>query len=188
MAERRPGPPSTRQPQSVARFRSALEAAHFTADRVRKSLRAGADMVVPPHLMPIVNGALGDTPFATLVRLFVLDLPVPQSQAASALAPLSLQEAITLGIAALGRSQVHATLHLTPTQHGIFASDPTGPNPAATPSDYVMPVADSTRLLESFTIRRPVELALDLGTGCGYHAILASRHAATVIATDLNPR
>lgn len=138
--------------------------------------------------MPIVNAALGEGPFATLVRLFVLDLPVPQAHAAAALAPLSPQEALAVGVVTVGRSQVHAALHLTPTEHGIFASDPVGQNPAVTPTDFVMGIGDSTKLLESFTIRRPVELALDLGTGCGYHAILAARHSENVVATDLNPR
>jgi SAM-dependent methyltransferase len=145
-------------------------------------------MLVPPHLMPIVNAGLGDGAFATLVRLFVLDVPVSQAEATTALSPLSLQDAVALGVVGLGRSRVHASIHLTPTEHGIFASDPTGPNPMDTPADFVMGIADSTRLLESFTIRRSVELALDLGTGCGYHAILVSRHAEKVVATDVNPR
>jgi len=165
-----------------------LDTAHFTYERVRRGLRATADLTVPPHLMPIVNAALGESSFATLVRLFVMDVPVSQAAASAALAPLLLQDAIALGIVSLGRSQVHATVHLAPIDTGVFASDPNPANFAALPGDFVMGVADSTRLLEHMTLRRPVELALDLGTGCGYHAILAARHAAQVIATDVNPR
>ena len=51
-----------------------------------------------------------------------------------------------------------------------------------------MGVADSSRMLARLTFRRPVERALDIGTGCGYHAILAAQHAEHVIATDINPR
>jgi len=54
--------------------------------------------------------------------------------------------------------------------------------------DYVMGVSDSTRLLANLTIRRPVQLALDMGCGCGYHAIRAARHAERAIAVDINPR
>jgi len=38
------------------------------------------------------------------------------------------------------------------------------------------------------TVRRPVERALDVGTGCGIQALLAAKHARQVLAVDLNPR
>jgi methylase of polypeptide subunit release factors len=34
----------------------------------------------------------------------------------------------------------------------------------------------------------PVDVALDLGTGCGIQALHAARHAARVVATDISPR
>jgi hypothetical protein len=37
-------------------------------------------------------------------------------------------------------------------------------------------------------VRRPVERALDIGTGSGVEALLATRHAAHIVATDVNPR
>src|SRR5207253_5986818 len=36
--------------------------------------------------------------------------------------------------------------------------------------------------------RRRVERALDIGTGNGFHALLAATHATHVVATDVNPR
>ncbi len=51
-----------------------------------------------------------------------------------------------------------------------------------------MGVTESSRLLARLTVRRPVECALDLGTGCGYQAIFAAQHAQRVVATDVNPR
>jgi SAM-dependent methyltransferase len=138
--------------------------------------------------MPIVNNALGESAFATLVRLFVMDVPVPQAAVQQALQPLSVQDGINLGVLSVGRSQVHPAVHLQPTEYGIFAHDTLAQNAAQALANWVMGVADSTRLLEQLTIRRPVELALDLGTGSGYHGILAARHAEKVVLTDVNPR
>ncbi len=38
------------------------------------------------------------------------------------------------------------------------------------------------------TIRRPIEAAFDLGTGCGIQALHASTHSGRVVASDLSPR
>jgi hypothetical protein len=43
-------------------------------------------------------------------------------------------------------------------------------------------------MLANLTVRRTVNRALDVGTGQGYQAMLASRHAGTVIGTDVNQR
>jgi methylase of polypeptide subunit release factors len=42
--------------------------------------------------------------------------------------------------------------------------------------------------LAQVTVRNPVGLALDLGTGCGIQALHAARHARRVIATDISER
>ena len=42
--------------------------------------------------------------------------------------------------------------------------------------------------LANLTVRRPVARALDVGTGNGIQALLASRHAEHVVATDVNER
>ena len=51
-----------------------------------------------------------------------------------------------------------------------------------------MGVAPSSALLGNLTVRRPVERALDVGTGSGILAVLAARHAERVVATDLSER
>lgn len=45
-----------------------------------------------------------------------------------------------------------------------------------------------SRMLADLTVRRSVDSALDLGTGCGVQALLAARHAGRVVATDVNSR
>jgi methylase of polypeptide subunit release factors len=56
------------------------------------------------------------------------------------------------------------------------------------PADLVLPIGPSGKFLAAFTLRRPVKTALDLGCGCGIQALLLSRHAERVTATDINPR
>ncbi len=54
--------------------------------------------------------------------------------------------------------------------------------------DYVLGVSPASTTLAQMAIRRPVESALDLGTGCGVQSLHLSQHAKRVVATDLNPR
>jgi SAM-dependent methyltransferase len=54
--------------------------------------------------------------------------------------------------------------------------------------EYVASVSGSTRLSAAFLPRVQVERAADIGTGSGALALLAARRAASVVATDINPR
>ena len=54
--------------------------------------------------------------------------------------------------------------------------------------DHVLQIGPATRTLAALTVRRPVEAALDLGTGSGVQAFLAARHSERVVGVDLNPR
>lgn len=56
------------------------------------------------------------------------------------------------------------------------------------PPHCVTGINPTTVLLAQMTIRRPVQTALDVGTGNGVQALLAARHACRVVATDINPR
>ena len=54
--------------------------------------------------------------------------------------------------------------------------------------DHVLGVSAASATLAELTVRRPVQRALDLGTGCGVQSLHLARHAGHVVATDLNPR
>ena len=49
-------------------------------------------------------------------------------------------------------------------------------------------VSAASATLAQLTLRRPVNSALDLGTGCGVQSLHLARHSGRVVATDLNPR
>lgn len=71
----------------------------------------------------------------------------------------------------------------------LIASDwDTGTRSGRLPADHVLGVGRATRTLAEITEREPVGLLLDLGTGCGYHALLATWHAERVVGTDISER
>lgn len=54
--------------------------------------------------------------------------------------------------------------------------------------DVVQGVTSAARTLAGLLVQRPVETALDLGTGCGVLALTMARRAKHVVASDVNPR
>ncbi len=119
----------------------------------------------------------GDTR-ASLARLFVLGQPV--DAASLPVEPDRLAEA---GLVDLDGATVRARVRLAPVGGLLVVHD----GPSSDP-DLVTGVSAASRTLATLTVRRPVERALDLGTGSGVQALLAARHARSVVATDLNPR
>ena len=117
-------------------------------------------------------------PRAALVRAFVLgervapdSLPVPADALAAA------------GLLDLDDGGAVARVRLTPFAGLLVAHEA-----EAADANFVTGVNAASRTLATLTVRRPVERALDLGTGCGVEALLAARHAREVVATDINPR
>ncbi|HEY9350170.1 MAG TPA: class I SAM-dependent methyltransferase, partial [Acidothermales bacterium] len=55
-------------------------------------------------------------------------------------------------------------------------------------ADWVAGIHAPSITLAKLAVRRPVEVALDLGTGCGIQALLAAKHSGRVVATDVNER
>ncbi|WP_246036450.1 DUF7059 domain-containing protein [Sinomonas susongensis] len=54
--------------------------------------------------------------------------------------------------------------------------------------DHVLGIGQASATLIQSTARRPVERALDLGTGCGIQTFHLLRHARHVVATDVSER
>lgn len=86
-----------------------------------------------------------------------------------------------------------ACASIFPVGNRLIFSDhawPELPHPgyATVPFNHVMAVGCDSRNLARCTIRRRFRTALDLCTGSGIHALLASDHTEEVSAVDLNPR
>ncbi|MFF1835079.1 methyltransferase [Streptomyces sp. NPDC058231] len=185
-------PASDRSP----RLREALLAADFTADGLLDLLGAPAYAALArSETVPALRATRGDSPLDTLVRLFLLQRPVPCEQARVA---LPLDECIEDGWVVREGDEVRATVDVRPysgpeTQDWFIVSDlgcaVGGAGGIRSHEEgVVLGVGGASSTLAGITVRGPVASALDLGTGSGVQALHAAQHATRVTATDLNPR
>src|ERR1041384_5948941 len=137
--------------------------------------------------VPVHERRLPQSPLATAIRLFFLELPVARNDAEGALGPH--------GVAALERTAlarvaevVRPQARIAPVDTLLLASDRLSTDPTDDPPDYVSTYSPTARLCDLLTPRPRVERALDVGTGNGVHALLAAVHSDRVVATDVNPR
>jgi methylase of polypeptide subunit release factors len=121
-----------------------------------------------------------DEPFATLVRVFLLGRSVPAGELEDA------DALVHAGWLEPDGDGVRATLKLVPHGDLLIASDRDAEGP--TDAAWVAGIHPPSVTLAKLTVRRRVGSALDVATGNGIQALLASRHADGVVATDVNPR
>ena len=107
------------------------------------------------------------------------------SQVQTAVRPLALGRLYALGLVSNEAERVRATVRLLPHGDYYLASDLFGGEPSR---DWVAGIHAPSVTLAKLAVRRSVEAALDLGTGCGIQALLAAKHSAQVVATDVNER
>ncbi|MEV6116653.1 class I SAM-dependent methyltransferase [Streptomyces sp. NPDC052109] len=189
--------PSTYRLDVAARLRDALLGASFTADGLLDLLGAPAYAALArSETVPALRATRGDTPLETLVRLFLLQQPVPHARVA---AVLPVEGALEAGwLTPVGGDEVAATVDVRPYggpggEDWFIVSDlgcAVGGAGGIGQRDegVVLGVGGASTTLAGITVRTPVAAALDLGTGSGIQALHAARHATRVTATDLNPR
>ncbi|MFF2733208.1 DUF7059 domain-containing protein, partial [Streptomyces cyaneofuscatus] len=183
-------------PDHTAGLREALLAAAFTADGLLDRLGAPAYAALArSETVPALRATRGGSPLDTLVRLFLLQRPVPQEQARAA---LPLEECVQDGWVSVVDGLVRATVDVRPYggpdgEDWFIVSDlgcaVGGAGGIGSHEEgVVLGVGGASTTLASITVRTPVASALDLGTGSGIQALHAAQHATRVTATDLNPR
>ena len=203
-------------PRLLPLLRTDLEGAGYTVDGVEDflgPLAAAAlhrEQAVPA--LRVARAALDDAtgatssgrkkdPRAVLAALFLLGLEVRRADLDAALPGVGTDGAARLGlVAAAGNGPddgVRALADLRP----YAAADAAGPvtwwlasdlGELATgrrlAGDHVLGAGGASITLAQVTMRTPVGRVLDLGTGCGIQALHASRHARSVVATDISRR
>jgi Methyltransferase small domain len=182
------GPLKLDDPAPVAELRDVLLAAGFDGKAVREAFGAEGPILARPGEIPLLKRRLAELDtFGTLTALFVLGVPVPEADARRALAPLSIERVQALGLLDSGGGGVWACAQIVPHGEVLVTSDLTGVREANRP-DHVAGVHNPSVTISHLTVRQPVDKALDIGTGAGIQAILASRHSGHVIATDITER
>jgi SAM-dependent methyltransferase len=124
------------------------------------------------------------TALNTLVRLFHNGIEVPAEAAARALRPVTLESVLRAGLIGSEGESVHSRVLIQPYCGLLIAVE----RPLDDREDVVMLVSGSTVEVSNFTVRRHSRNSVDLGTGCGFHALMAASHSQHVFALDLNPR
>ncbi len=137
--------------------------------------------------------ALRDT-LALAIDLFLLQGALPPEELDQLFSLAEREVLIRSGLLAIDdRGVGRARASLFPVGDRLIFSDyawPELPHPGhrVASYDHVMAVGLDSRHLARCTTRRPFRSVLDLCTGSGIHALLASTHAERVSAIDINPR
>ena len=122
---------------------------------------------------------------ATLAKLFRLCVPVSESDAARALAPIETEALVETGLVVMEDGLVRPLARVAHDEGLLVASDPAR---LPQPPDFVAGPSPAARRVDRLTIRRPAARALDLGTGSGIQALRTAAHCEQVVAADINER
>jgi Methyltransferase small domain len=156
---------------------------------VRAALGSTDEVLARSDEIPLYERRLaGVEPLGTIVKLLVLDAAVSVDDARRAFAPLPLERVEALGIVETGGGEARPLVRVVPHDELLIASDRRTPGGRDNRPDHVAGVHGPSLTLSHLTVRRPVETALDVGTGGGIQAILLARHSGRVVATDVNAR
>lgn len=191
--------PPLPDPALVAAFAADLDAVDFRSEPLRRLWGEEADDALGRGVRePLLRAIAGDSgALATLGRLFVLGMPQPAALVAAALPRLGVDGLVTLGLARVSGPDAVPAAVLRP--QSFVDADGVGEWWIASdldelalgtelPADHVLGVGGASRTLAELVVPAHVPRALDLGTGCGIQALLVSRHADEVIATDISAR
>jgi methylase of polypeptide subunit release factors len=178
---------SAADPQAVSLLADRLRAADYHEVPIHKLLNIGPGEAVQFAEAALLMRRLPERGLLpALVRLFYLVRPMDAEAASRDLAPLSLGALESMGLVALGSGGVTPRVRIHPFFDLFLASDPHIEDVLSLPPDFVIGVNATSACVAAITIRRPVESALDIGTGMGIQALCAARHCQRVVATDIN--
>jgi SAM-dependent methyltransferase len=124
-------------------------------------------------------------PLDTLLELFMDGRQVTADRLAAHFSPAFVDAAIEMRLVETNGRFLEAKLCLFPCHGKYIVTDRAVKN---TSINQVMWLWGESFILAGIVERSARRRAIDLGTGSGVHAILASEHCHEVVAVDINPR
>ncbi len=188
----------------LATLAADLTAINYTVDGVAELLGDDAnqalarDQTVPAALALRGN----EDALATVVKLWLLANNIPAELLSRALPGIGLEDLVRLGLieSAPEPGMVRAAVDLRPygwpaaeegqNDTNLWVTSDLGAHQrqGVLRKDHVLGIGQASLTLAQGTIRRDVDRALDLGTGCGIQLFHLLHHAKTVVATDISER
>ncbi|MGI9052133.1 MAG: DUF7059 domain-containing protein [Ilumatobacteraceae bacterium] len=178
-------------PDVALAVRDVFDDAGYTLDALTERLGPQAfNHLSSGEFAPLLRATRGADRLDVLARLFLIGEPVTVSAARAALAPVAVEQWAAGGLLSVRDDEIEGLVAIRPLGepgHRLVVHDRPDRS-GAVRADHVLGISASTMALAGATIRRPIESALDLGTGCGIQGVLAADHSRRVVATDVNPR
>ena len=171
-------PPSPPAAGSAARLREALASSGYTGAGIARRLHTTGEPIFTYVDLEVYRRRLAVEPdrLSMLIGLLLLGDDVPADDVADIL--------VETGLAERRGGSLRGLVRVVPHDELLIASDRLDVEDA----DRVAGVHRPSATLAHLTVREPVERALDLCAGNGIQALLLSRHARHVVATDVNRR
>lgn len=155
----------------------------------------GRDQVVPALL--VIQGLLerGDGgPLVDVVGLWLLGMSFDSGRLDAAFPRTGHAGLVRLGLIEPSDGQFRAAVdvrpHASDADAEIWVASDLGAHqrPGVLRHDHVLGIGNASVTLAQAVIRRPVEHALDLGTGCGIQVFHLLSHCRRIVATDISAR
>ncbi|GIH98135.1 N5-glutamine methyltransferase family protein [Planobispora takensis] len=175
----------TQTMDTLNRLRELLLVSGYTLDGVRDRLGGtAATALAREELVPALRATRDGDPLAALIRLWWLGVPVEAPEG------LPAAELAAAGLVTPDGDRIVATVHLQPWEGGgyVVSDRKVRPGDPGLRADHVVGAGGASANLAQLASRRPVERALDLGTGCGVQVLPLAGRAREIVATDVNPR
>jgi Methyltransferase small domain len=171
-------PPTPPTADTAARLREELAAVGYTGPGIAQRLHTSGEPIFSHVDLEVYRRRLAAQP--DRLSMLICLLLVGDDAPADELGPLLVEA----GIAEPRDGSLRGLVRVVPHDDLLIASDRLDVESAGRVAGVHRPSATLAHL----TIREPVERALDLCTGNGIQALLLSRHASHVVATDVNAR
>lgn len=170
----------------VREFRAFLDSNNYNTSYLTEQL-GRARPPEPGEETQMFDDSRVITATNVLIRLFLLGTPLDKGTAYEFFPAPIATFCFDNGLLEIADGYVQARIVIIPVDDLLFVSDAFRMLGTESASEFVLPASThSANFLRFLTMRTSVDSALDLGCGCGIHALFAARHSKHVIATDIS--